>query len=409
MGHRKITRKRFLAGVGLSALFPGSIARSLTGKNTHPSAPVDIRGSVPGPLVKTGVLVVGGGPAGIGAALGACRTGAEAFLVENYGFLGGVGTWSLGMSINQMRPEGLPRSDVHEQVIDRLNDYGPRALKLVKHGILCNVDYFKVALLDALEESGCPFLVHTKVVDTLMKEDRVSGVLVSTKQGLAKIEADVVIDCTGDADVAYFSGAATLKDPGVVSPQTLAFRVSHVKDDGETYRHRMDRDRVKFAREKYRMIPERWSVSRIANDHSFYVNHAGTRDFGHFDITDPFVFTRAECLSRRQVIEMTEAAREFGPDSLRESELSGTGPQIGVRESRRIRGLYVLNEEDALNGSTFPDAIAWRSGPMDVGFTRYSKMKTHDVPYRSLLPEKVDGLLAAGRCVSATHLGTSSG
>jgi hypothetical protein len=185
--------------------------------------------------------------------------------------------------------------------------------------------------------------------------------------------------------------------------------VSNADSDGKTYKYRMTKEMVMQARANYPSIPDSWSVSRIARDHSFYINHAGTKVFGHFDITDPFVFTDAECKSRRQVIEMVEAAKEYGPPELRNIEISGTGTQIGVRESRRIKGLYILTEADAVNGSTFDDVIAWRSGPMDVGFTRLSHMKIHDVPYRALLPEKIDGILVAGRCISATHIGASSG
>lgn len=395
--------------MGLGTLFSGSLMASVSNQGRWPVSDSDKSRRFNRPLIKTGVLVVGGGPAGIGAALGAARCGAETFIVENYGFFGGVGSWMLGMSINQMRPESKPRSIVHEQVIEKLEAYGPAAAKFVKHGILCNVDYFKVSLLDALEEAGCKYLVHTKVMDVIMENNRVNGVVVATKRGLTTIMADVVIDCTGDADVSYFAGAETLKDPELVSPQTLAIRVSQVQDDGISYKHRMDSERVKRAKSKYSLIPDSWSVSRIANDHSFYINHAGTKVFGHLDITDPYVFSEAECKSRRQVVEMVEAAKEFGPPELRNIEISGTGPQIGIRESRRIKGLYILTEEDAIRGSTFDDVIAWRSGPMDIGFTRLSEMKTHDVPYRALLPEQVDGLLVAGRAISASHVGASSG
>ena len=82
-------------------------------------------------------------------------------------------------------------------------------------------------------------------------------------------------------------------------------------------------------------------------------------------------------------------------------ELIGTGTQIGIRESRRVKGPYILTEADALQGHKFDDVVAWRSGFLDIGFVRLSRMKIHDVPYRSLLPVKIDGLLTAGRCISA--------
>jgi succinate dehydrogenase/fumarate reductase flavoprotein subunit len=106
---------------------------------------------------------------------------------------------------------------------------------------------------------------------------------------------------------------------------------------------------------------------------------------------------------------MTQSMREFAGGDLKNCEIVGASTQIGVRESRRIKGEYILTEEDAMNGQRFDDVIAWRSGWLDVGFTRLSQMKIHQVPYRALLPEKMDGLLAAGRCISATHVGAASG
>ncbi|MHC4546302.1 MAG: FAD-dependent oxidoreductase, partial [Planctomycetota bacterium] len=97
------------------------------------------------------VLVVGGGPAGIGAALGAARTGVKTLLIETCGFFGGVAAWSLGMPINQMRPERKPRSEIHELVIEKLLAYGDQAIYIGQHQLYCNVDYLKVAVLDALD------------------------------------------------------------------------------------------------------------------------------------------------------------------------------------------------------------------------------------------------------------------
>jgi succinate dehydrogenase/fumarate reductase flavoprotein subunit len=101
--------------------------------------------------------------------------------------------------------------------------------------------------------------------------------------------------------------------------------------------------------------------------------------------------------------------REFGGGEIKNCELLGASPRIGVRESRRIQGDYVLSEQDAIDGARFDDAVAWRSGWLDIGFVRVTQMKVHQVPYRSLVPNRVEGLLAAGRCISATHEGASAG
>jgi hypothetical protein len=109
------------------------------------------------------------------------------------------------------------------------------------------------------------------------------------------------------------------------------------------------------------------------------------------------------------VLQSVEALRKYAGQGLRDIEIFGTGPRIGVRESRRLMGEYVLTEENAMEGTKFDDVIAWRSGNLDIGHIRLSRMKIHDVPYRALLPVFVDGLLVAGRCISATHVAASAG
>ncbi len=141
-------------------------------------------------LCEVDVLVTGGGPAGIGAAIGAAKKGANTLLVENKGFFGGVASFCLGMPINQMRPAGRARSDVHELLIAKLLAYGDVAVHLGRHEVRCNVDYLKAAALDALDEVGCRYLVHTRAVDALIEGNgvegsRVTGAVVAPKQGLA--------------------------------------------------------------------------------------------------------------------------------------------------------------------------------------------------------------------------------
>jgi len=406
MSTRRGKRRTFLKSMGLGAAALSIRPARAAGEAAGESRPLPVRSALDG--MQVDVLVVGGGPAGIGASLASARKGAKTLLVENHSFFGGVAAWCLGMPINQVRPGGKPRSKVHELVIARLVALGDQAVRIGEHALWCNVDYLKVAVLDALDEAGCKYLVHTRAVDAVVEGGRLAGVVVATKQGLATIRAKAVVDSTGDADVAFFAGAETMKEVGALSPMTLCLNMTNVTRDklrgvnmGEVARR---------AREKYPLIPKGWGLDGVANSKTcFYINHAGTRDLGPFDATDPFERTRAEALSRRQAVQMAQAMREFGGEPLKDIELIGTGPQVGVRETRRVKGLYVLTEEDALAGRTFEDVIAWRSGFLDIGFVRLSKMKIHDVPYRAILPERLDGLLVAGRCISATHVAASAG
>ncbi len=137
------------------------------------------------------------------------------------------------------------------------------------------------------------------------------------------------------------------------------------------------------------------------------------RTWAEFDATDPVERTKAECAqpppgARRW---SRPCANPDDPD-LQQIEWIGAGPQVSVRETRRVKGVYVLTEEDAMAGRKFDDAIAWRSGFLDLGGqqgAKFVKMKIHDVPYRAILPEKLDGLLVAGRCISATHVAAAAG
>ena len=131
--------------------------------------------------ITTKVLIVGGGPAGIGAAIGAAKAGAETLLIENYGFFGGVASWSIGMCINQMRPDEKPRGFVHELLLQKLQNYGEQAVRLSTHQFYVNVEYFKAAVLDALDEVGCKYLVHAKAVDAITEGNRITGVIVLIK------------------------------------------------------------------------------------------------------------------------------------------------------------------------------------------------------------------------------------
>jgi len=361
------------------------------------------------------VVVCGGGPAGIGAALASARAGAKTLLIERHAFCGGVGAWGLGMPINQMRPDDRPRGAIHEMVISHLLNYGDDAARIVGHAVVCNVEYLKVALMDALAAAGCTYRFHCRVADAIVENNRVQGVIAATKEGLTRIKAKVVVDTTGDADVAFYAGAETLKGregDGFLSPMTLLLMITNV--DTTAARALAGESAQRFlaqARAKYPLLPESFGFELgpfpIAN--ALVINHAGTKLHGVLDGSSPSDITEAERYSRRQAIQIVQALREFGGPAFRNVQLASTGTQVGVRETRRLKGLYVLTEDDAKTGRRFEDAIAWRSGMLDIGFVRWEKMKIHDVPYRALLPEKIDGLLVAGRCVSATHVGASAG
>lgn len=401
---QSVSRRRFLTVAGAAA--------SLTAvPRAFAQEAASVTKSKPAILDSVDVLVVGGGPAGTGAALGAARERANTLLIENHSFFGGVAAWSMGMQMNQMRLEGVPRSQIHELVIDKLKAYGEQAVRLGRHEVWSHVEYLKVALLDALDETGCRYLVHLRAVDAVVENNRVTGVIVATKQGLRTILAKTVVDCTGDADVAFYAGAETLLEPTALMPQTLGFTLCNI--DKTKVKPSDLINAIKGARGKFPLIPSGFvEIKPVANSSHWWVNHAGTADLGRVDATDPVARTRAECFSRRQVLQMVEALRRSDNPLYQPIEWGAAGPQVSVRETRRVKGVYELTEADAMSGRTFDDAIAVRSGFLDLGGQKdgkYVKMKIHDVPFRSILPEKLDGLLVAGRCISATHAAAAAG
>ena len=404
---RDMSRRRFLPGV----VAAGAAASAGGNANLFGQAPVVRRSSQYPVFATVDVLVAGGGPAGIGAALGAARAGARTLLVENHSFFGGVAAWAMGMPINQVRPGGKPRSAVHELLIRKLTAYGDQAVAMGQHELWCNVEYLKVAILDALDEAGVPYLVHVRAADALVERNRVTGVVIATKRGLMAVRAKCVVDCTGDADVAYYAGAETMTERENLMPMTLSVALTNI-DKANVRVADVERS-IRGARKKYPLIPSGFlEIRPIAHSGSWYINHSGTADMGRVDATDPEQRTRAECASRRQALQMVQALRESDNPAVRQIEWIASGPQVGVRETRRVKGLYIVTEDDAKAGRAFEDAIAWRSGFLDPGGqvgAQFTRMKIHDVPYRAIVPEKLDGLLMAGRCISATHTGAAAG
>ena len=338
------------------------------------------------------VIVAGGGPSGVIAAAAAARSGANTLLIERYAFLGGNGTAGLMTCYNGFRnqrpPEslqtvkGIPAEYIAELV--RLGgiadaDPYPRAERDVKSGDLpyCigfDPEAAKIAAFNLIKKDGVKLRLHSWVVGPMLDISRVTGVVVESKSGRQAIAADIVVDATGDGDVAARAGAPFMSpaEKGDRMGMSLMYRIGGVPASVEG----------NFGGIRIGDQVVRWGPG-----------------FGG-DGLDMENLTRAEVETRLRLWDEIRAMREKpGMESV---YLAQTATGIGVRETRRILGEYVVTEQDAIEGKRFPDVIAISSNPMPSyhGKRFFFEHEGFDIPYRSLVPQKIEGLVLTGRCIS---------
>ncbi|WP_267715513.1 FAD-dependent oxidoreductase [Streptomyces sp. CoH17] len=399
------------------------------------------------------VLVVGGGPAGFAAAVGAADAGADTVLVERYGFLGGNATVALVMPLmsfhnehkqaafteagdtSRLLPtdhgEGEPVvAGVLWQLLDRLMGRGGCLPPSPKTGYTVPFDpeLFKFSLLEMMDESGVRMLFHSFASGALPLEDG-SGwrVVFETKSGPVVIDAGVVVDGTGDGDVATACGAPYeigRPEDGLVQPMTLMFRVADfARPDFAAYaREHPDQwrgvhglwDLIEEARAAGELRLPREDILFFATPHPHEVAVNSTR-VPRVLGSSVWDLTRAEYTARRQLAEIDRFLRTRVP-GFEESYVVQSGTHVGVRESRRVLGDYQLTGHDILTARTFPDVIAHGAYPVDIHNPRGSgtvlkrvpRGSFYDIPLRCLLPRGTERLLVAGRCISGTHVAHSS-
>lgn len=408
------------------------------------SKPPEIRYESRVPIVEDAdVLVVGGGPAGIGAAIGAARAGARTVLVEQYGFLGGAGTAALvGPFMTSFSADGTTQivGGVFDELIRRMEAISgaihPERVRAGSaesgfyeyghdHVTPFDPEALKLTAAEMAIESGVILYLHTRFVAPLLAEGRAGGAIVHNKSGLSAIRAGVVVDCSADADFASLAGVPTTKgrsEDGLMQPMTMFFRVGNVDDDAvHSYLKAHPEERgqlfagfVEEARAKGEFpIPrDRIGIYRSPQPGIWRVNTTRLHGLDGTQVQD---LTRAEIEGRRQVALLMRFFHEYLP-GFKRAILLDTAAQIGVRETRRIVGEYLLTVEDLIQGTDFPDVIALGSYPVDIHSPTglgggvlaslqmgYQTAPIYQIPYRCLIPNVVDQLLVAGRCLSATH------
>ncbi len=335
------------------------------------------------------VLVAGAGPAGLAAGVSAARLGARTLVLDRFGYVGGMMTGAYVVKVFGMgdghRP--LVRGFARE-VRERLAAlHAAMPLPNLQHNGDYEVDpeAFKWQMLEMLEESGAEILLHTMACAPILEDSRVRGVIIESKSGRQAIRAGVTIDCTADADLAFRAGCLCDNETHDVSLGALIEGVDSAaasafeKEHPEEYRRIMD----EALRPYGGRLPWRQWLKNV-------------------DITNAEALSRAECRLRRDIFRCLFFLRKNLP-GWQNARVKSTWPQLGVRQSRRIRGEYTLTDQDLLESRHFDDAVA-RLGIRMVGYKLYQPAGlNYDVPYRCLLPRDVEGLLVAGRCVSADY------
>ncbi|GAA4649755.1 FAD-dependent oxidoreductase [Kistimonas scapharcae] len=370
------------------------------------------------------VLVIGGGPAGVGATLAAARSGAVTLVVEQFNCLGGVATAGGHGHISKYDESGTGRrivggiaDEIGERVVN--GGFGIRN----SHGIWFEVEGLKLLLEQMAEESGAELLYHTFFSDTVVKDGCVVGAVVQNKNGRQIISAKRIVDCTGDGDVAFHAGCpyeVGRSSDGKCQPVTLMFTIGGV-DWEKASAWRTDYKMTQIWEEAQRngdMRPFQkiimgwwWTPTRpdqvgVNFTHVIYIDSTKAEDL-----------TKATVEARKQAYETIEVYRKYVP-GMEQCYMVSTPNTIGIRESRRIMGDYVLTEDDVKAQRKFADNVCYGSffvdihcidGPgMDPTVWNPPNGFKYHIPYRILVPQGIDNLLTAGRCVSCTHVALGS-
>jgi len=370
------------------------------------------------------VIVVGGGPAGVGAALGAARSGMKTLIVEQFNCLGGIATAGGHAHISTFAESGTRRqivAGVAREVCDRVvkSGFGHQN----EYGVWFQIEGLKLILEQMAREAGVDFIYYTQFASALVEDGAVTGVIVQNKSGRQAYLAKRVVDCTGDGDVGASAGCpfeVGRPGDGKCQPVTLMFTIA-----GCNWRC------VEAARPDFQW-KALWAEAQKNGDMEPYQDQimgwwwTPSRpdwvgcNFTHVtdvDATSAVDLTRATVEGRRQAWLSIDVYRKYVP-GMENCYMVSTPNTVGVRESRRLTADYVLSEDDVKGQREFEDNVCYGAffidihhidGPgMDGETWRPQRGFKYHIPYRCLVPKGVENLLAAGRCISVTHVALGS-
>ena len=440
MKRRRINRRVFLGSAGVAA---GGVLASSGG----PAAPADEQGPAPSPrtcrlpardiaeMAGYDLLVCGGGPSGIAAALAARRAGLRVLLVDSQGQLGGTGVsglvshwlggrtgdcqrWVVGGVFRRMAREAEQRGIA---LVPKPTDskYQPHGW-YGGHGgsLLAGIPFDPFGMAAYLDElvtsAGIDVLLGTQAIDAMVAARRITHVILANKNGLTGVAAEVVVDATGDADIAARAGCPFAKgrEPdGLMTPASLTFHVDGVDQQAlSEYIHANDAPRFRKEIEQLRAAGE-WTFPyeifisvQLDRPGTMMIN---TTRLVEIDGTDAASCTQGLMRGRAEIQKLMRLMQQHFP-GFSQARVKAVAPMLGVRETRRIRGPYVLSVEDLNRGTDFADTIGFSAYGWDLPDPkRPSENPSHGpkrpvtpIPYRVMLPERVDNLICPGRAIS---------
>lgn len=355
-------------------------------------------------MSKYNLIVVGGGISGVAAAVSAAREGIKVLLVEKTGSLGGAMSISLVYPFTWYATNNgtkLINGGIFTEIRERKEKYNDTGW-----------DAYKCVFDDMVTEAGVDVLFHSTVFKANTEGRRIKSVDIATKSGVMTFESDFFIDTTGDGELIEMTGCEYQlgrESDGLCQPMTTCFRICGV-------------DIQKFIDDRH-ILMEKYlqyqKEGKITNPRENILIFLGLGDgVVHFNTTrivkhnpvDPFEISKAEMIGRKQVFEIVDLLKEYST-AFEKSTLISVAQHIGVRESRKLKGVHILTTDDLKDFVRFEDTIALGNYGIDIhnpsgtGTTQYHLKdgEYYNIPYRALLPKEYDNMLVAGRCLSATH------
>lgn len=369
---------------------------------------------------KYNLIVVGGGLSGVATAITAARGGMKVLLCEKTNALGGAAATMLVMPFmpNATKIDDEVRQlsrGIFEEILEEMKAFDGRSEGETKSGNRhFDEETMKIVLNRMCINAGVELLFHAYLSGVTREGDRVVGATFATVSGPYTFEADYFVDATGDAVLSTLAGCETIlgrESDNLCQPMTLCFRMGGVDVD-------------KFMEKIYSYVnvvyKERQAQGEIQNPRENVLTfrtyhpdvlHLNTTRVVKLNPTDPFAVTKAELIAREQVVEMVDFLKSLPDCGMENAYLLSTALEIGVRESRMVVCEHMLNEMELKECTVFEDAIATGNYDIDIhnpegsGTSHYyfKPGEYYTIPYRSLIPKKVENLLVVGRCIGATH------